>query len=136
MNHKTKKIVAGVLFGSFVIGASTPAFASTDVLSENSYYVGEANMNENIAPGAEQQGAAKHVIQAVKKVIVDYWDRIPLPSKVDFVRDRLLDALDYYFQFTDDVETAVRNAIYDVFPDANDTVVNIAVAVIMEMLPF
>ena len=54
-----------------------------------------------------------------------------MPDKADFIRDKLLKALDFYFQYTDDVETAVRNAIYDVFSNANATVVNAAVAVIM-----
>ena len=140
MNNKTKKIVAGVVLGTFVFGATTPAFATEQLYEDNIYlsdqFITNNNISEENVPGTETYGVAKHIVQAVKKVITDYWDKLPLPDKADFIRDKLLKALDFYFQYTDDVETAVRNAIYDVFPNANATVVNAAVAVIMELLPF
>ena len=140
MNNKTKKVAASVVLGTFVFGAATPAFAETKSTLESYSYIEQIEISEsneeNISPEVEERGAAKYVIKAVKKVITDYWDKLPLPDKADFIRDKLLTALDYYFQYTDDVETAVRNAIYDVFPNANATVVNAAVAVIMEILPF
>lgn len=58
-----------------------------------------------------------------------------MPDKADAIRDKLLDALDFYFQYSDDVETAIRNAIYDVFPNANESVVNAAVFFITALLP-
>lgn len=139
MNTKMKKVVAGAVLGTFAFGVASPAFAAEAEAEVETLPVEQAVVEETAEEAyteAETRGAAKHVIQAVKKVIVDYWDKLPLPDKADFVRDKLLKALDYYFQFTDDVETAVRNAIYDVFPNANATIVNGAVAIIMELLPF
>lgn len=139
MNTKMKKVVAGAVLGTFAFGVASPAFAAEGETEVETLPVEQTVVEETAEETyteAETRGAAKHVIQAVKKVIVDYWDKLPLPDKADFIRENLLEALDYYFQFTDDVETAVRNAIYDVFPNANATIVNGAVVIIMELLPF
>lgn len=138
MKERTKKVVAGIVLGTFTFGCATPVFAADEmtetlpvqpvVIEQFEMETGPSDVQPYSIPGT--------VLKAVKKIVKDYWDELPLPDKADTVRDALLEALDFYFQYSDDVETAIRNAIYDVFPNANETVVNAAVFFITALLPF
>lgn len=140
MNTKHKTLIATMVLGTFTLGMTSTAFAATEdnnIEPAPVKIVKTAQALETQLPSEEtEERGVKDVLKAVKKIVVDYWDELPLPDKADSVRDALLSALDYYFEFTDDVETAIRNAIYDVFPDAWPSVVDGAVWFIMELLPF
>lgn len=135
MNKKINKIAAGVVLTTMLVSGATPVFAAQnneciDLETTPIYEPFSESIEET------QSGIPKTVLRAVKKIVVDYWDSLPLPDKADVVRGALLDALDFYFDWSDDVETAITSAIYDVFPNANSTVVYVAVTIIMELLPF
>ena len=50
MNNKTKKIVAGVVLGTFVFGATTPAFAEISKPNINSSVTSITEQNEKTLP--------------------------------------------------------------------------------------
>lgn len=137
MNERTKKVVAGIVLSTFTVGCATPVFAS-DEMPETlpvQPVVVEQIESGSMPAETEPYSVPGTILKAVKKIVKDYWDELPLPDKADAIRDKLLDALDFYFQYSDDVETAIRNAIYDVFPNANESVVNAAVFFITALLP-
>ena len=46
MKDKTKKIVAGVVLGTFVFGATIPALSASLPFSERKYYYGYSNFSD------------------------------------------------------------------------------------------
>lgn len=139
MSRKLTSIVLCGALGFSAITTSCPIFAEDNFLEEyeNNLEINEYEIlletqimiqeleakdlligNDNVQP----MGKAKFALKPIKKFLADYWDDIPLLRKAKKVRSALMDALDYYFEYSDDVEGGIYKSLKDVFPNASDDV--------------
>lgn len=132
MNNKTKKIVAGVVLGTFVFGATTPAFAETEniqrteMTSLNSVYEIEIpTVTENITSEMEPYGTGGIALKVVKQVknlieanwtkittfMIEYNVEIEMIQQLDELKSTFFDAIDSVAGFSDSVNDMLQKAL-------------------------
>ena len=150
MNNKTKKIVAGVVLGTFVFGATTPAFAEISKPNINSSVTSITEQNEKTLPlysnadsETETYGIKGITLKAVKKLIGDNWTKIIdtldtlgfdelLLKNLDNLKGAFFDAMDGFFDFADSVEEMLQQSFMAI--GFNETFAAIAAEVVCEII--
>lgn len=80
----------------------------------------------------ETNGKVKVTLAALKKLLKDYWHKIPILKKYDISQTLLMRGLDKYFSIYDTIENVLDNAIRDVNPNLpNWVVVSIRKAILL-----
>ena len=126
MNNKTKKIVAGVVLGTFVFGATTPAFAEISKPNINSSVTSITEQNEKTLPlysnadsETETYGIKGITLKAVKKLILDNKDTIKnVLVGLNIVQEKGFDSFYDKFMKVLDLVFDTNDTIEDVFTDA------------------
>ena len=135
MNTKMKKIVAGVVLGTFTFGAATPAFAgveneqTVEVAAMSPVYETEAPLSVvNTEYEVEPTGAggvALKVVKQVKNLLEANWNRIiaflidaqvelEMIRQLDEMKSMFFDAIDTVAGFSDDVNDMLSNALQSI----------------------
>lgn len=130
MNEKLKKSVAGIVLGTFVMGAATPAFAVSDsmpyedtnnTMSQSMY--SQSTTNEHVIIIEDSSGsrgkititlkALKNVLKANKDTIKDVLVGLNIvqDGAFDKLFNAFMSALDFFFDTNDTIEGVIVDAL-------------------------
>ncbi|MGM9525899.1 MAG: hypothetical protein ACI3U1_06455, partial [Peptococcaceae bacterium] len=124
MKDKTKKIVAGVVLGTFVFGATTPAFAeisleNTITTTNQSSITNNTSESEIIVINSTERGKITITLKALKKLILDNKDTIKnVLVGLNIVQEKGFDSFYDKFMKVLDLVFDTNDTIEDVFTDA------------------
>ncbi len=131
MNAKMKKVVAGVVLGTFAFGAATPAFAATMSFNQNPLAVQETVVEVNsehevIVNDGMERGKITTTLKALKTLISNNKDtirevlvalNIVQEKGFDNFYDKFMKGLDFVFDTNDTIEGVFTDALVNLGVD-------------------
>lgn len=146
MNEKTKKVVAGIVLGTFTFGCVTPAFASDNIektLLIESVAIEKSERDNISSSDVEIYSVPSKIAKELAEKLLKNWDKVlnvfvdlgadeALLKKINSVKNVLLGALNEYNGVLTTAEEILAEALMNV--GLGESLANVAAKAIIKIL--